>query len=659
MRSSYQGRVLYVDLTRNKIWIETLPDSYLLEYLGGRGTAARMLWEGTRPTTRPLARDNLLIMSPGALSGTTAPASGRTTITFKSPATGGYFKSSVGGGIGIAIKLAGYDHVVIKGKSPVPVYLSVAVDRVEIRDASRIWGLTVKETNRAVKAELKNENLQIACIGPAGERLCSFASIMGTYYNAAARGGGGAVMGSKNLKAVVINPAGGRVHVAKPEAFVLAVQKARASSLADSHAIQMKKWGTSTGTDMMCYAGLIPTYNAQRQFLESGAEQLTGQYLIDAGFLKRSVSCGACIFGCHRYTVITEGQFKGTYSEGPEYETFASLGAYLGITDARVILKANELANDYGLDTISLGTVIGWAIESFERGVITPRDTDGRELRWGDAGTLFFLIDAIVKQEGIGAVLARGVRHAAEEVGHDSYRWAMQARGLEQSKVELRGAFSYALAFALNPRGPDHLSTETLAEFGDGYTKEAPGIVEKITGDRRYAVPHIFEKRAEIVTWHEDIYAVSDALGYCAFATTAAYGVDEQVLSETFNSATGLDLSADEIMKAGRRIVTLERCYNIREGWSRLCDVLPWRLVNEKAVDLAKRQPGPAVLSPQDLCGMLEEYYRINGWDAESGFPSQETVEKLGLGFTLPTLIEKRSTYANEVPESCRLPVSG
>jgi aldehyde:ferredoxin oxidoreductase len=650
MRSSYNGRALHVDLTSKRIWVETLPDFYLKEYLGGRGAAARLLWELTGPDTKPLGRNNVLIFSPGSLTGTTAPASGRTTVTFKSPPTGGYFKTSVGGGIGLAIKQAGFDHILIRGKAAGPVYLYVAVDRVEIRDASKVWGKAVKETNRAIKAECGNEELQIACIGPAGERLCNFAAIMSSYYNAAARGGGGTVMGSKNLKALAVNPAGGRVYVADPGAYVRAVQKARDASLADSHAEQMKLFGTAIGTDMMVYAGLIPTYNSQRQYLKSGAENLTGQHLRDAGYLKRSVSCGTCIFGCHRYSVIKKGRFKGTYSEGPEYETFASLGAFLGITDTEIILKANELANNYGLDTISLGSAVGWAIESFERGVLTAEHTDGRELKWEDGETLFFLIEAIAKQEGIGKLLAQGVRKAAEEVGQDSYRWAIQARGLEQSRVELRGAFSYALAFAINPRGPDHLTTETLAEFGEGYTKEALGIVQKITGDRKYAFPYLFDKRAEIVTWHEDIYAVSDSLGYCAFATTAAYGVDEEVLAETFDSGTGQDLTPEQIMKAGRRIVTLERCYNIREGWSRLCDVLPWRYLQEKAVDLAKTQPGPARLRKEDLDRMLEEYYRINRWDAASGFPEKEVLAELDLSFAIPVLEAKRATYQREIP---------
>jgi aldehyde:ferredoxin oxidoreductase len=319
-----------------------------------------------------------------------------------------------------------------------------------------------------------------------------------------------------------------------------------------------------------------------------------------------------------------------------------------------VILKANALANELGFDVISLGSVVGWAIESYENGRISKEDTGGKELKWEDGETLFFLIDAISKREGIGDLLADGARIASKKIGGESYKWAIQARGLEQSRVELRGAFGYALAFSLNPRGPDHLTTEALAEFGTGYTVEAPGIIKKITGSEEYAQPYLLEKRADIVTWHEDIYAVSDSLGYCAFATTACYGVDEQVLSDTFNSATGLALSPRQIMEAGRRIVTLERCYNLREGWSRACDTLPWRIMNEKAVDLDERQPVDAVMSHEMLDKMLDDYYAMNNWDPQNGFPTEKTLKALSLEFTIPELREKRGTAMEHLPESCR-----
>jgi aldehyde:ferredoxin oxidoreductase len=659
MRSAYNGRVLNVDLSTGKVWIHYLEEEYLHDYLGGRGAAVRMLWALTGPATNPHGRENVLIFSPGVLTGTSAPTAGRTNVTFKSPATGGYFKTSVGGGLGLAIKHAGYDHVLVRGKSKKPVYLYIAPDKVEIRDAGNLWGKGVKDTNRSIKAELNDEHVITACIGQAGERKSNYAAIMGTYYNAAARGGGGAVMGGKNLKALVCGNNGGRVYVHDPETFANVVHRAQDASLADSHCHSMKRYGTAATTDQMCVASLLPTYNFKRQWLAEGEENLTGQHLIDEGYLKRSVSCGTCIFGCHRYTVIPDGKFKGTYSEGPEYETFASLGANLGVTDSRYILKANEMANDYGFDTISLGGAISYAIESFENGVITAEDTEGFQLKWNDGETLLYMIELIKDRKAIGNLLAEGIKKASDFLGKDSYKWAVQARGLEQSRIELRGAFSYALGFALNPRGPDHLTTECLAEFGEAFTPQASGIIKKITGDKKYGKPFLEEKRGAIVTWHEEMYAVSDSLGFCAFATTAAYGIDEQMAADLFNTATSMELSADELMKAGRRIVTLERCYNLREGWSRRCDVLPWRVMNEKAVDLDPKQPTGAVMDEARLGRMLDDYYSLNGWDLENGFPLEGTLENLGLGYVEKEIgLLRKTAMKAELPESCRIPAT-
>ncbi len=657
MRSSYNGRVLVVDLSRETCHVEVLADEFLRKYLGGRGAAARMLWDLTGPKTRPLGKDNVLVFSPGVLTGTNAPTSGRSTVTFKSPTTGGYFKSSVGGEFGVGLKHAGYDHILVRGRAKSPVYLVVSSTKASLVDARNIWGMGVRDTNRAIKAQQGKEELQIACIGQAGEGQSYFASIMCNYYNAAARGGGGAVMGSKNLKAIAIDGESGKVYVAKPDTFMEVVHDGQNASLADNHSRTMKKFGTAATTDQMCKGGLLPTYNFQRQWLPSGEGNLTGQHLIDKGYLKRSVSCGTCIFGCHRYTEMDSGKFKGSYSEGPEYESFAALGANLGLTDSEYILRANELANDYGFDVISLGAVASFAIESFQRGVIGTADTEDRVLKWEDGETLLFLIDMIVHRRGLGELLSKGVKVASDRLGKNSYRWAIQARGLEQSRVELRGAFSYALAFALNPRGPDHLTTECLAEFGEGFSNQASDIIEKITGSKEFGKPYLEEKRAEIVTWHEDIYAVTDALGFCAFATTAAYGIDETMCARFLESATGVSLSADEVMKAGRRIVTLERAYNLREGWSSNCDVLPWRVMNEEAIDLARKQPVPAHMNRARMGRMLKDYYLLNGWDPDNGFPSPRTLRHLGLDdldATMETL--RPGARSAELPESCRIP---
>ena len=289
----------------------------------------------------------------------------------------------------------------------------------------------------------------------------------------------------------------------------------------------------------------------------------------------------------------------------------------------------NELCNDMGLDISTTGTVIAWLMETYERGLISDEDLDGVKPEWGDEEAMLELLHRIVRREGIGDLLADGARAAAEKVGGDSHRWAVQVKGLEITAVELRAAYSYALAFAVNSRGGDHLLSETIAEFGG--TPEARAVMRKITGDEKYIGGTVLDKRAEIVRWHEDIYAVTDALGLCAFATTAAYGIDEEKAALLFRYATGIEMAPDEIMEAGRRIVTLERCFNVREGLGRKDDTSPWRMMQERQGDLEQVQDP---ILPQDkLDTMLDEYYRLHGWDPESGRPTEATLKRLGLAF--------------------------
>jgi aldehyde:ferredoxin oxidoreductase len=267
-------------------------------------------------------------------------------------------------------------------------------------------------------------------------------------------------------------------------------------------------------------------------------------------------------------------------------------------------------------------------METYEKGLIDESDTEGLELEFGNEDALIEIIDRIARREGFGDTLARGVKIASEEVGKGSDKWAVQSRGLEQSGVETRGAYSYALAFAVNPRGPDHLHTECLAEFGG--TPEAVETVKKITGDKKYATPTTTEKRAEIVRWHEDIYAVTDALGLCAFTTTAAYGIDEEKAAKMFEYKTGIPTSPEEIMKAGKRIVTLERSFNVREGLSRKDDLLPRRMMEEDAGDLPGEDPR---ISREKLDKMLDRYYELHGWNPDDGKPTEETLNDLNLDF--------------------------
>jgi len=321
----------------------------------------------------------------------------------------------------------------------------------------------------------------------------------------------------------------------------------------------------------------------------------------------------------------------------------SALGAGCGTVDVELVIKANELCNTYGMDTISAGGVIQWAMESYERGIITEEDTGGLKLEWGSPEAILGLLEQVAHREGFGDVLAGGVRRAAQRIGEGSDKWAIEAKGLEQSRVETRGAFGYALAFAVNPRGPDHLHTEVLAEFGTRPGGRA--LVAKITGDERYAFPRTLEKRAEIVRWHEDCFAATDGLGICAFATTARYGVTPELLARMLTAATGVGFSEERLMLAGRRILNMEKAFNVREGATRRDDKLPYRLMNEvlppvkaKEEDDRLKQsvghpiPVAALIDSQEyLDQMLDEYYALHGWDKVSGLPRQRTLEMLGL----------------------------
>ncbi|MEM1589464.1 MAG: aldehyde ferredoxin oxidoreductase family protein [Candidatus Bathyarchaeia archaeon] len=637
----WQGKILHVDLTKGKIWIEKLNRKLAELFLGGRGINAKLLWDLiSKPGIDPLGPENVLIFGTGTLTGTTAPSSGRTTITCKGPITNLYLKTNMGGHWGAELKFAGYDHLVIHGRAKNPVYIAVQDERVEIRDARHLWGLNVREVTETLVDELDDKETKVACIGPAGENLVKYAAVMNSVYHAAGRGGAGAVMGSKNLKAIAVRGTKS-IELWKPDEFRELALEVRKNLAKDSGAQSLYNYGTSGSLEFVNNLHAFPSRNFKYGHIEN-VTPLTGQNLVEKGYLLRRVGCFSCTTSCHRFVQAKEGPYAGTFTGGPEYETFAALGSQTWVLDTDAVIKANELCNIYGLDTISTGITIAWAMESYEKGVLTREETDGIELSFGNADAVIKTIEAIAFRKGkLGNLLAEGVRRAAEKVGKESWKWAVcNSKGLEQSNVETRSAKAYALAFAVNPRGPDHLHTETFAEFGA--SPEAIALIERLTGDKKWAQPYYTEYRPEIVRWHEDCYAVTDSLGFCAFATTAAYAVNPENMAQMFYLATGIPMDEKTIMTAGRRIVTLEKCFNVREGADRKLDDLPWRMMNEPAAS------GPAkgmMNSRQELNAMLDKYYALHEWDVKTSWPYRETLEKLGL-----------SDVARELEKLGRLP---
>ena len=617
------GRILYVDLSRRKISKKPLPKDLISRFIGGRGINAKLLWDLSKPGIDPLSPENPLIVGTGPLTGTIVPLTGRTTVTTKSPATGLYLKSSMGGHFAGELKFAGYDHIIILGKSEKPVTLWINDENVEILDASHLWGKDVRETTRILKKDLGDRDIRIAAIGPAGENMVKFASIMNSIYNACARAGTGAVMGSKNLKAIAVRGTGS-IKVKNPDKLWSLVFE-----IAEKLKSRPFTYGTSHLIAEFNEKHILPSYNFTKGSIEGGYK-ISGKYFAEAGYLRRKHGCFSCIIGCHLYNVVEKGPYAG-YAVGPEYETAFALGSNTGVADTEILLKANELCNIYGLDTISTGVTIAWAMESYERGVLTKEDTNGLDLKFGNGEAMIKAIRMIAFREGkLGNLLAEGVKRASKKVGKDSYKWAIcNSKGLENSGVDTRTWSSRALTYSVNSRGPDHLFHEIWP---------TPELAKEITGVEITTLPPPPWADAKIAKWYGDHFAVTDALGICKFSGETMY-TNAKAMSELYSAVTGVEISPEDLLLIGTRIYNLERCYNVREGFTRELDDLPWRFMHESIswkVKSANTLPYPIVAkggvnSPEDLKKAQDEFYKLQGWRLDNGWPRRETLVKLGL----------------------------
>lgn len=628
-------KILRINLSDNTKSLEIITNKDLIrKTLGGRGLGTYLYLRDYDLSLDPYDERSPLIVATGSLTGTNFPSSGRTSVIFKSPTTGSFFKTNVGGHFGAGLKWAGYDLIIVTGKSEHPCYILLSNDEIEIKDATSLWGMDNRTLSETLREQFRDDSMEIMSIGPAGENKVLFSSIHTSIYNAAARGGGGALMGDKKLKCIAVR---GKHFVQYFDHERFQKAKDRISQKMDEvpGVVPLTTYGTSVGVQSTNAIGAFPVRNFQENRIDN-CDQLTGQNLVESGLLKNRIGCFSCSVSCHRYTTIDEGKYKGTFGGGPEYETLASLGAGCGSTDVLSVLKANEHCNIYGLDVISTGSVIQWLMECKQRGVVDDSFADGLDLSWGNGDTVVALTKKIAFREGVGDFLANGVKQASEKLGGGSEKWAIQAKGLEQSRVETRAAYSYALAFAVSSRGPDHLNTEPLAEFGG----DAAGIetIKRITGSEKYAYPHTTEKRPEIVRWHEDIYAAGDSMGLCAFPTTAQFWVDEYDMAELFSAASGIEIDATDILKAGQRTILLERMCVASMGFDRENDVLPYRLMNEEMKNAMHENP---INSKEMLEPMKDAYYQLHGWDLAHGWPTEETIRAL----ELTELIEKYKPY--------------
>jgi aldehyde:ferredoxin oxidoreductase len=618
-----------VDLTRGEIETEEIPVGLRRKFLGGRGLDIYYLYRHLAPGADPLGPENVCCISGGLLGGTPASASARGHIMAKSPLTGILGSSNMGGFFAPELRYAGFDHLIVKGAAPRPVYLWVTDGKIEIRDASRLWGKDTFETQELIREELHDPDIQSLAIGIAGENLVRFANVINGHKNAAGRTGMGAVMGAKNLKAVAARGTRG-LRIAQPEA-ALAYNRDMCRKIVSTKVGQiMGRWGTMFIYDVTNSTGLVRTRNFQ-------ANQFTGSESIECENIEEhSVGTAGC-FGCqmhcrHRY-VIKNGPHAGTYDEGPEYTTQGAFGSEPGCRDFTTVLYGNHLLNRYGMDTLEVGSLISWAMELFEEGIITREHTGGMELRFGDTEALIEMTHRIAHREGFGDVLADGPRGAMARLPAEAARYCIHVKGMSNLHSDERPTPSLALNIATSTRGADHLRSRPSIDL---YHLPEPVLRKVYSNPVPYEGPLTsnftdYAGKAWQVFWQEMCYMAVDSLGLCKFHTVFLSpnmpAFDE--FSDLIRLITDIEMSPREVWDAAERSYTLERLFNIREGATRNDDRLVDRYYDEKTTLGLPIVRGRSI-DREKFETMLDEYYAHHGWDRE-GRPTQETLVRLGL----------------------------
>ncbi len=607
----FSGRMLRVDLTSEKVRVEDIPENILKKFLGGRGLASWYFFNEVPAGADPLGEENKLIFFSGLLTGTISPSASRYSVVTKSPLTGIWSQSNSGGRWGVDLKNAGYDGIIFEGRARKPVYLHIEDGEAKLFDAKELWGLDVRDTVDAIQKAYGSFN--VACIGTAGENLVRYASIMNDRHRAAGRCGPGAVMGSKNLKAVAVKGTR-KIEIAHPEDFKRIVGS-HIELLGESIlGAGLQGYGTNLVLDMVNNCGGLPTRNWQKGVFDR-VDEVNGTAVTEK-VLEQAVGCFACPIKCGRKTKIKSGPYAGESGEGPEYETVGVFGPMCDVSDIEAITKAGYLCNDLGLDTISCGSSIAFAMECFEKSRLTVEDTGGIKIEFGNAQTIIELIPLIAKREGIGDLLAEGTRLMSSRIGGDTADYAMHVKGLELACYDSRAAKITGLAFATANRGGDHITA-----YVQGPTFLASPFL--VIDDSEIADPlEENPEEAHVVKELEDALAVFDSAGSCKFMGMA---LDAREWSQTVEALTDWRFDVDEFREIGERIYNLERAFNVREGMTRKDDTLPKRLLEQPLPD------GPAAGQVNEIGPMLDRYYELRGWDTETGKPLPGTLRRLDL----------------------------
>ena len=603
------GNLLHVDLTTGKIEAQSIPAGYVRDYLGGSGLGVRLLWDSLDPQRAPLDPLSPLLWITGPLTGTAGPTTGRFTICGRSPQTGLWGESNIGGFVGPELRLAGWDAVLITGRAPQPVYLWIHNQQVELRPAGDLWGQAdTYQTQARIRAELEQPQAKVACIGLAGENGVAFAGIFSDHGRAAARTGLGTLMGAKQLKALAVRGAG-KLWLAQPEEYKRLRVASNKELIQQNMTEVLRATGTSGAADYLQMMGDMPQkYWTQASF--AGAGRVSGAEMAET-ILTGTTACQACVISCGREVEVKAGPYATQgKAKGPEYETICAFGPQLLVSDLPTITALGDLCDRLGMDTISAGSTLALAYDLFERGILSEADTGGHKLVWGDAAPCFTLLQDMARRQGFGALLARGSQALADHYGCSDL--AVQVNGLEVAMHDPRAFSGQALSYVTSPRGACHNQS-------DYFTVELGGAMEDVGIPMTDRFTDL--GKAGYVARHQHWRTVHNSLVMCFFAVVPA----STVVALT-RAATGEDRDLADLLRVGERAWNLKRVFNLRLGLNPANEKLP-RLLRQPLPDGGQEGHVP------DLQAMLNEYYTASGWERQTGWPTDARLQQLDLGF--------------------------
>lgn len=619
----YAGRTLRINLGKNQINIRPTEKRLMTEFLGGRGFNSKRLYDETSKDVDPLSPQNKLMFATGPLVGTAFPLGARFNVSAKSPLTRILGDSNAGGHFAAEMKFAGYDQIIIEGKSRKPTYIAIDDQEVHITNAEHLAGKDVYETTEMIKKDLRDRTVQVAAVGPAAENCVAYAGIFVNLARPAARTGMGTVMASKNLKAVALKGTG-RIEIANPSKFWKIVEEIEEETYVHPQYWPRRIMGTTRILMLADKLGFLPTRHFTSATFEHAAkvsgERLAREYNV------KNRACFSCIVPCSRFYVIREGEYAGLYGEGPEYEALSSFTARVGNSNLNLALRAVDLANRLGLDAITTAECIAWAMELYEKGELTKKETGGLELGWGDSKAILALIEKIAYRKGFGDLLADGVKRAAKKLGKGK-EIAFHVKGLEIIQADPRGLKGYGLGYAVASRGADHLRSEPFIELDDDPKK----------GVEMFGVPEATMRLAhkgkgKLVRYFENWCAIVDSLEVCKNLAENMELLPFKRAAEITEAATGLPFTEKSLFEIGERIVNLERAYIVREGVRRRDDNLPKRFLKEPLPN------GNSKGMIFEIEPMLDEYYAEREWDLKTGIPKVKKLRKIGLGYVVADL---------------------